>query len=439
MPDHVILLSIPGLRKADIQRLPALKPLAAGGDVTNLVPSFPCVTCPVQVNMTTGRLPREHGVVANGFYWREKQQIEMWTAWNDVVERPQIWDMLHQHDESLTSAAWFGLLTKGAAADLICTPAPIHNPDGSESLWCYTQPTELYGTCATRWGISRSSISGVRWPGIQSTAWIADSAVLAARQWQPNFFYIYLPHLDYAAQKFGPDSPAAEQALVALDDVLAKLFAGCEEAYGPDRPLWIVASEYTIVPVDHVTYPNRVLRSAGWLEVRREPDGEHLDLAASRAWALVDHQFSHVFVADRADIPRVADLFRRTPGIAQVLVGDELGLYELDHPRSGEIVLVSAPNSWQAYYYWLDDGAAPAFARTVDIHRKPGYDPVELFFDPATRGIPLDASLVRGSHGAPAREESQRGVIIASEPGVLVGQALADTDVYDLVLRQFGI
>jgi predicted AlkP superfamily pyrophosphatase or phosphodiesterase len=439
MPDHVILLSIPGLRKADVQRLPALKRLAAGGDVTNLVPSFPCVTCPVQVNMTTGRLPREHGVVANGFYWREKHQVEMWTAWNDVVERPQIWDMLHQHDESLTSAAWFGLLTKGAAADLICTPAPIHNPDGSESLWCYTQPTELYGTLRDALGHFPLKHFWGPLAGIPSTAWIADSAVLAARQWQPNFFYIYLPHLDYAAQKFGPDSPAADQALLALDEVLAKLVAGCDEAYGPDRPLWIVASEYTIVPVNHVTYPNRALRSAGWLEVRREPDGEHLDLSASRAWALVDHQFSHIFVADPADIPRVADLFRRAPGIAQVLVGDELGLYELDHPRSGDIVLVSAPGSWQAYYYWLDDAAAPAFARTVDIHRKPGYDPVELFFDPATRGIPLDASLVRGSHGAPAREEEQRGVIVASEPGVLVGQALADTDVFDLVLRQFGI
>ena len=187
--------------------------------------------------------------------------------------------------------------------------------------------------------------------------------------------------------------------------MLARLITGCDAAYGAERPLWIVASEYTIVPVDHVAYPNRMLRSAGLLEVRREPDGEHLDLAGSRAWALVDHQFSHVFVADPADIPRVADLFRRSPGIAQVLVGDELGLYGLDHPRSGDVVLVSAPNSWQAYYYWLDDAAAPGFARTVDIHRKPGYDPVELFFDPATRGIPLDARWSADRTALPARDD----------------------------------
>ncbi|HTU25065.1 MAG TPA: alkaline phosphatase family protein [Pirellulales bacterium] len=439
MPDHVMLLSIPGLRKSDIPRIPALKRLAESGDATNLVPSFPCVTCPVQVNMTTGRLPREHGVVANGFYWRERREIEMWTAWNEVVERPQIWDMLQQHDDSITSAAWFGLLTKGAEANLVCTPAPIHNPDGSESLWCYTRPTEMYGTLRDALGHFPLKHFWGPLAGIQSTAWIADSAVLAARQWQPNFFYIYLPHLDYAAQKAGPNSPAADAALEALDGALARLIAGCQEAYAPERPLWIVASEYTIVPVNHVSYPNRALRSAGLLEVRREADGEHLDLAASRAWALADHQFSHVFVADPADVPRTADVLRRSEGIAQVLVGDERGLYELDHPRSGDIVAVSATGSWQAYYYWLDDAAAPAFARTVDIHRKPGYDPVELFFDPATKGIPLDASLVRGSHGAPARDDAQRGVIVASEPGVLVGQALADTDVFDLVLRQFAI
>ena len=74
--------------------------------------------------------------------------------------------------------------------------------------------------------------------------------------------------------------------------------------------------------------------------------------------------------------------------------------------------LISTPNSWQAYYWWIDDARAPKFARTVDIHRKPGYDPVELHFDIATKSIPLDATLVKGSHGAPARDASQRGVLL---------------------------
>jgi hypothetical protein len=145
MPDHVVLLSVPALRREDVASMPNLKRLAAGGDDISLVPSFPCVTCPVQVNMTTGRTPREHGVVANSFYWRDKRQVEMWTAWNKTIEAPQIWDTLREQGSGATSAVWFPLLAKGAGADLVCTPAPIHNPDGSESLWCYTQPTEMYG------------------------------------------------------------------------------------------------------------------------------------------------------------------------------------------------------------------------------------------------------------------------------------------------------
>ena len=139
------------------------------------------------------------------------------------------------------------------------------------------------------------------------------------------------------------------------------------------------------------SYPNRVLREAGLLAVREEPDGEHLDLEQSQAFAMVDHQFSHVFVADGDQqlAARVADLFRGQPGIAEVLVGTQRGRYNLEHPRSGEVILVSTPRSWQAYYWWPSDDRAPQFARTVDIHRKPGYDPMELYFDPATKSIPL--------------------------------------------------
>ena len=444
MPDTVILLSVPGLRAADLAAMPNLQALASGGDVAALAPSFPCVTCPVQANMTTGLPPSEHGVTANGFYWRDKSpdrggEVEMWTAWNDCIQRQQIWDLLHQHDSALTSAVWFPLHSKGCGADTICTPAPIHNPDGSESLWCYTKPTEMYGTLRDQFGHFPLKHFWGPLANIQSTAWIADSAVFAAGEHRPRFFYIYLPHLDYAAQKSGPDSEAAKKSLGELDQVLGKLLSGFAAAYGATKPLWLIASEYTILPVDHVTYPNRRLREAGLLAVSNQPDGEHLDLLASRAWAMVDHQFSHVFVRDAADVGRVAELFRAQEGIAEVLVGDERARYGLNHERSGEVLLISTPNSWQAYYWWLDDARAPGFARTVDIHRKPGYDPVELHFDMATRSIPLDATLVKGSHGAPARDVSQRGVIVASERGVFPMQVLADTDVCGLVLRQFGI
>jgi predicted AlkP superfamily pyrophosphatase or phosphodiesterase len=440
MPKKTILLSVPGLREKDLPAMPNLRALTAGGQATELVPSFPCVTCPVQANMITGRLPDAHGVVANGFYWRDRQQVEMWTSGNDCIQRPQIWDVLSQDAKGLSSAVWFPMHSKGCRANYVCTPAPIHNPDGSESLWCYTRPAALYGTLRDELGHFPLQHFWGPLAGIASSAWIADSAVHAARRWQPDFFYIYLPHLEYAAQRTGPDSPAAEAAVAELDQVIGRLTAGFSEAYA-ESLLWLAAGEYAIMPVEAVTYPNRLLREAGLLVVREEDDGEHLDLAESRAWALADHQLAHVFVAD-ADphlARSVAEMFRHQPGIAEVLIGQQRDRYHLAHPRSGEVVLISTPDSWQAYYWWLSDDRAPAFARTVDIHRKPGYDPVELHVDPATKAIPLDAMLVRGSHGAPAADRSQRSVILASEPALLPGPSMADTDVCGIVLRQFGI
>jgi predicted AlkP superfamily pyrophosphatase or phosphodiesterase len=438
MTKYVVLLSVPGLRERDLALMPNLATLAANGDCAPLVPCFPAVTCPVQANMTTGLLPREHGVIANGFYWRDRRQIEMWTAWNEVVQRKQIWDTLHERDPSLTSAVWFALNSKGCGADHICTPAPIHNPDGSESLWCYTKPEMMYGELRDALGHFPLQYFWGPLAGIQSTAWIVASAVWAAEQHRPNLFYIYLPHLDYAAQQFGPDSDAAVKSVAELDAELGQLCSGLERAYG-EPPLFIVASEYAITPVDHVAYPNRMLRDAGLLEARDTEEGELLDIGASRAFALVDHQFSHVFVrdADHQTTSRVADVFRNQIGIAEVLTGEALSKYGLDHARSGEIVLVSEPNSWQAYYYWLDDDRAPRFALSVDIHRKPGYDPVELFIEPKTKSIPLDATLVRGSHGAPASSSVRHGILVVSERGTIIEASYHDTDVGGLVLKQY--
>jgi hypothetical protein len=470
MSDHIILLSIPGLRGQDLAAMPNLTRLTAGGDRAALVPSFPAVTWPVQANMLTGKLPDEHGVIANGFFWRDTNQVEMWTAWNDKIQQPQIWDLLHQHDQSLTSAVWFPMLSKGCGADYICMPKPVHNPDGSESLWCYTKPERMYGTLRDTFGHFPLMNFWGPMANIKSSAWIADSAGWCMQQHRPNFFYIYLPQLDYAAQKLGPDSPAALKALTELDEVIGKLAATAEAAYAtptrsaseailtrsvsegseatPTRSaseaanlVWLVASEYVITPVDHVTYPNRMLREAGLLTVKDGGTGELIDFAGTPAWALVDHQMSHVFVKDHAaaTIGRVASLFRGKAGIAEVLVGSDRDKYSLSHERAGDVILVSTANSWQAYYYWLDDAQAPKFARTVDIHNKPGYDPVELHIDMATKSIPLDATLVKGSHGAPATTEAQRGVLLSSQRGMFVERPIADTDVCDLVLRQFGV
>src|SRR5688572_2597556 len=230
MSDYVVLLSIPGLRGQDLDHMPRLSQLTASGDRAPLAPSFPAVTWPVQATMLTGCTPEQHGIVANGFYWRDRQEVEMWTAWNEVIAAPQIWDVMHRHDPSLTSAAWFPMLSKGSGADYVCMPAPVHNPDGSESLWCYTRPTELYGELRDELGHFPLQHFWGPLANIKSSAWIVDSAVVAARRFRPNFFYIYLPHLDYAAQKSGPDSPAAVAAIGELDEAIGRLIDGFREA-----------------------------------------------------------------------------------------------------------------------------------------------------------------------------------------------------------------
>lgn len=436
-----VLLSIPGLRESDLASMPRLSALTKDGFSAPIAHTFPCVTCPAQVTLTSGVGPERHGVVANGFFWRDRGEVEMWTAWNQVVQAPQIWTILRQHDSQLTSAAWFPLLVKGADADLICTPAPIHNPDGSESLWCYTKPAELYGEL--RDALGHFPLMNFWGPlaNIKSTQWIVESAVHAARKYQPRFTYVYLPHLDNVDQKFGPDSPQAQAAAAEVDAAIGRLVDGFGDA-GLSDVLWVIASEYVITPVNGVGYPNRRLREAGLLTLREEDGAELLDVGASRAWALVDHQLAHVYVRASADVERVAALFRDDPTVAEVLSGPARARRNLDHPRAGDVVLISKPDQWFAYYWWLDDAKAPKFARTVDIHRKPGYDPVELFIDLPTRSTPLEPRLVKGSHGYPADAPERRGVLLCSEEGLVRPSSdgtVSDTQIAGIVLRNFGV
>ena len=417
--------------------MPNLQSLYKSGRVSTIEHAFPAVTWPSQANVLTGQSPREHGVVANGFFWRDENKVEMWTAWNEVIQQPQIWDLLKE--KGLSSAAWFPMLSKGCGADYVCMPAPIHKPDGSEDLWCYTKPQEFYGELLEKYDHFPLKHFWGPLANIKSSQWIADSAVECARKFQPDFFYIYLPHLDYAAQKFGPDSDKAVEAVAELDVLIGGLIEQMNAAL--ENPSWMVHSEYVITPVDHVSYPNRILREAGLLKVCEldlDAGKEHLDLESSDAWALVDHQFSNVFVKDRnaAVIEKVQQLFGGAEGIGSVLAGSSRGA--LDHERSGDVVLVSEPDSWQAYYWWLDDEKAPSFAHTVDIHQKPGYDPVELCFDMATMSVPLNATLIKGSHGLPQKPGEEKGVLVCSDAALVVGDRLDEMQVFQSVMRFFS-
>jgi predicted AlkP superfamily pyrophosphatase or phosphodiesterase len=274
----------------------------------------------------------------------------------------------------------------------------------------------------------------------------------------PTLALVYLPHLDYDLQRFGPDerAPQVAASLHAVDAVAGDLIA---DAARSGRRL-LVLSEYGLTAVDTPIPINRALREAGLLAVREEDGGELLDPIASRTFAVADHQIAHIYVAEPDLIEPVRRILQNLPGVAAVWGEAEKRAEALDHPRSGELIAVAEPRAWFTYYYWLDDRRAPDFARTVEIHRKPGYDPAEIFFDPAVRApklavgsrllrralgfrtlmdvIPLDASLVKGSHGRPTAPDAGP-VVIGSEPRLLPDGSIAATDVKELILAHvFG-
>jgi hypothetical protein len=448
--NNLIFLSLPGLRPRDIDeaRTPTLYAWANRGAMAELTPTFPCVTSCVQASMLTGTPPSEHGVIANGFYHRDRHEVEFWVGHNNAIAGEQVWEAIRRRRPRLTSAAWHTQNIKGAAADFIVTPAPIHASDGTTKLWCYSKPDGLYQQLLDDLGHFPLQHYWGPLSNIESTKWILRAAAWLIDRHAPNFHWIYLPHLDYASQKFGPNSPQATAALSELDRELAWFAERVAVSRIGKDAAFLVVGEYAMTDVSGVVYPNRVLREAGLLAVREEHGAESIDLARCAAFAMVDHQFAHVYVEsshqnrerERA-VNRVVELFRGVPGIADVYAGAERAAIGATHERCGDVILVCDDAHWLAYYWWLDDAAAPPFARTVDIHRKPGYDPIELFFDPATRGIPLDASLVKGSHGVPATDPRQRTALICSLPSRAVdsGRCYRDTDFKGVCLNLLDV
>ncbi len=447
--DYLILLSVPGLRASDIepQSTPTLYSWASGGVMAELAPTFPCVTSCVQASMMTGTPPNAHGVVANGFYDRDRRETAFWVGHNDVIAGEQIWDSIRRARPGFTSAVWHAQNIKGASADFIITPAPIHGPDGTTKLWCYSKPDGLYQQLLDAMGHFPLQHYWGPLSNIESTKWILNAAAWLMGKHAPNFHWIYIPHLDYASQKFGPNSAQTRESVKELDTALGGFAQRIGATAMGKRGAFLVVGEYAMTDVSGVVYPNRVLREAGLLAVREEGGGEYLDLENSTAFAMVDHQFAHAYVHTNQSRERkrrvsgVVNLFRNAVGIAGVYAGDDRDRIALDHPRSGDVVLVCDDAQWLAYYWWFDDALAPPFARTVDIHRKPGYDPVELFFDPATKGIPLNAALVKGSHGAPATQAKHRTALICSiaSRAVQPGGVYRDTDVKGITLELLGL
>ena len=430
---------------------PNLNALAADGSTAALRTITPAVTCSVQATFMTGTLPREHGVVGNGWYFRDLAQVMFWRQSNQLISGEKIWDIARRRDSSVTCAKMFWWFNMYSSADWSVTPRPIYPADGRKIPDIYSHPADVKDKLAAELGaFPFFSFWGPN-ADLKSSEWIA-AASLKVDEWSsPSLLLVYLPHLDYNLQRFGPDDPRIREDIRAIDAVCGRLV---QQLRSRGRRV-IVLSEYGITQVNRAIHLNRVLRDAGLLSVRDELGTEALDAGASDAFAVADHQVAHLYIKDAARIPELRDIVSRVPGVERVLDRREQKAIGLDHERSGDLVAISDASSWFTYYYWLDDSRAPDFARTVDIHRKPGYDPAELFLDPALpmpklkvawtlarkvlgfrylmEVIPLDATLVRGSHGRLTDRADEGPVCLSSEKHALAGTIDA-VAIRDLVL-----
>ncbi|HLU67252.1 MAG TPA: alkaline phosphatase family protein [Kofleriaceae bacterium] len=430
---------------------PHLSALALDGFRAQLDPILPAVTCSAQATLLTGALPREHGVVGNGWYFRDLAEVLFWRQSNHLVGGDKLWDAARRARPDLRTAVllwWFNMYS---SAELSVTVRPIYPADGRKIPALYSHPSGLAASLEAElgrfpffqfWGPSA---------GLPSSDWIARAALELFRRERPGLTLVYLPHLDYDLQRFGPAHPRARQAVRELDGVAGLLIDGVR-AEGAEV---VVLSEYGIEEASGAVHLNRALRQHGLLAVRETLGWELLDAGASRAFAVADHQIAHVYVRDPADLARVAQIVRAQRGVARLFDAEGKAELGLDHPRSGELVAVAEPGHWFTYYYWLDDARAPDFARTVDIHRKPGYDPVELFLDPdrpLVKGrvlvnlarkkagmrylmdvIPLRADLVKGTHGR-ADVAPEHGPLLISSSRKGARDRLAMTEVKDFLL-----
>ena len=413
---------------------PNIRAFLERSQMARIEPVVPAVTCTAQATYLTGKLPRDHGIVANGWYDREYDEHRFWKQSNHLVHGEKLWESLRRLEPEFTCAKLFWWFNMYSSADYAITPRPLYPADGRKFFDVHTQPMGMRDRIKKELGpFPFPSFWG---PGadIKSTIWIAQSAKWVEEKHWPSLSLVYLPHLDYNLQRMGLDMPAIQQDLRDIDEVVGDLIRFYEKRHIKV----LLLSEYGITNVDRPVHLNRVFREKGWLSIKDELGTDGIDLGGSKAFAIADHQLAHVYVQDPAIMNEVRAVLEDTPGVAQVLTKQQKFLTGLEHHRSGDLIAVADDHSWFTYYYWLNDRKAPDYARCVDIHRKCGYDPVELFLDPAIRFpklkiagklakklvgmrmlmdvIPLDAMLVRGSHGRLPEDPLDWPVLIGELP-----------------------
>jgi predicted AlkP superfamily pyrophosphatase or phosphodiesterase len=450
----IVLLNTVALTSRHLPLAPRLSALANAGWSRPLTEVVPAVTCTAQASMLTGKMPGKHGIVGNGWLFRDTMEVRFWQQSNRLVEAEEVYVTAKALDKNFRCAKLFWWFNQGAAVDISVTPKPHYGADGNKAFDILSTPFDLTDKLTKKLGPFPFPTFWGPMAGLGCSQWIAHCAAEIIREEKPDLTLVYLPHLDYDTQRLGPNGCDWPKLVGELDAACAPLLDAAKAA---GARVW-VTNEYAHVQVDQAVLINRALRQTELLCARPGPFGETLDTFASQAFAVCDHQLAHVYLHAGCDAAKVRDLLAGLAGVDKIYYAAERAAVGLDHVRAGEFVVLAKPNAWFAYPFWLDDRAAPDYARTVDIHRKPGYDPCELFFDPkllwpkgrAIRRllqkkmgmrtlfdvVPLDPTLVKGSHGLQVADPLDRPVFIGDGP-TPTGELL-QTGVHELILRSSG-
>jgi predicted AlkP superfamily pyrophosphatase or phosphodiesterase len=446
-----MLLTV-GMTRKLLPYAPRLNALAQQGWVRDLEEVVPAVTCSAQASLLTGKLPQEHGVVGNGWLYRDTMEVRFWQQSNRLIQAEPLYvtakRQAAEQGRPFRAAKLFWQFNQGADVEISVTPKPYYGADGSKAFGITGTPEGLTERLERSLGAFPFPTYWGPTAGLASSDWIARCAAEILSTERPDLSLVYLPYLDYDPQRFGPSAADMPRLVGELDRASEPLLDAAEQA---GARVWVV-SEYGLVDVKKPVLINRELRQAGLLKVRPGPFGEVLDTFNSGAFAVCDHQVAHVYAT--GDIERVRETIAALPGVGRVYAGEARSAIGLDHPRSGELVALAAPDAWFAYPFWLDRSGEPDYARTIDIHRKPGYDPCEMLFDPqliwpkgrAIRRlvqkklgfrtlfdvVPVDPTLIRGSHGLATTDD--RPILVGDGPAP-DGPALPMTGVRDLALE----
>ncbi len=414
----------------------------------HIEPVLPALTCSAQATYLTGKLPSEHGIVGNGWYDRNYAEHRFWKQSNHLVEAPKLWELLRENDPEYTCANLFWWFNMYSSVNYSVTPRPIYLADGGKVLGVASQPQGLAKELCDEVGEFPFQTFWGPLANIESSRWIAQVAKRVELKSDPGLTLIYLPHLDYNLQRIGPDDPYIYDDLCLIDAVVGDLI----RFYEAREVKVVLLSEYGITPVDRPVHLNRIFREKGWLAIKPELKRDTLDLGASQAFAIADHQVAHIYVNNPGILEEVRGTLATTEGVDEVIGASMKNYYGLEHENSGDLIAVADKRSWFSYYFWEDDRKAPDYACTVDIHRKPGYDPVELFLDPELRSprlklawkklrsmlgfrnlidvIPLDASLVRGSHGRIPEDRKDWPLLVGEFAALKDGSGIRARDVF---------